>query len=179
MLPLSGPQLGTLPATQACALTRNRTGDLSVHRPASNPLSHTSPNWFLVILNNQLSLQGYQPWSRTNLFPRPSLLSPHSPLRTHKLGDLFSVTDSYLQVLANPPAREEQYKSTMEEPVDMVSPFTNLFILRVKKQRHSDARSQSSKIASPGRQTERALRAPYSQNLVTPIFPLLERGLQK
>ena len=102
MLPLSGPQLGTLPATQACALTRNRTGDLSVHRPASNPLSHTSPNWFLVILNNQLSLQGYQPWSRTNLFPRPSLLSPHSPLRTHKLGDLFSVTDSYLQALANP-----------------------------------------------------------------------------
>ena len=33
---------GTWPATQAWALTGNRTGDLLVHRPALNPLSHTS-----------------------------------------------------------------------------------------------------------------------------------------
>ena len=41
-LPLTGPHLETCPATQACALTGNRTGDLSVHRPAHNPLSPTS-----------------------------------------------------------------------------------------------------------------------------------------
>ena len=35
------PLLGTWPATQACAMTGNRTGNLSVHRPALNPLSHT------------------------------------------------------------------------------------------------------------------------------------------
>ena len=36
------PQLGTWPATQAGALTGNRTCDLSVHRLAVNPLSRTS-----------------------------------------------------------------------------------------------------------------------------------------
>ena len=39
---LPHPQLGTWPATQACALTGNRTGDLFVHRLGLNPLSHTS-----------------------------------------------------------------------------------------------------------------------------------------
>ena len=38
----SHPQLGPWPTTQACALTRNQTSDLLVHRPALNPLSHTS-----------------------------------------------------------------------------------------------------------------------------------------
>ena len=41
-LPLERPLLGTWPATQACALTGNRTGDPLVHRPALSPLSHTS-----------------------------------------------------------------------------------------------------------------------------------------
>ena len=41
-LPLACPQPGTWPATQACALTGNRTGDPLVHRPVLNPLSHTS-----------------------------------------------------------------------------------------------------------------------------------------
>ena len=36
------PQLGTWPTTQACALTGNQTGDLTVHRPMLNPLSHTT-----------------------------------------------------------------------------------------------------------------------------------------
>ena len=36
------PNLGTWPTTQAHALTRNRTSDLLVRRPALNPLSHTS-----------------------------------------------------------------------------------------------------------------------------------------
>ena len=40
--PLTCPLLGTWPATQACALTGNRTSDPLVHRPALNPLSHTS-----------------------------------------------------------------------------------------------------------------------------------------
>ena len=33
---------GPGPATQACALTGNQTGDLSILRLALNPLSHTS-----------------------------------------------------------------------------------------------------------------------------------------
>ena len=36
------PQLGTWPTTQACALTRNQTGKLSVCGTTSNPLSDTS-----------------------------------------------------------------------------------------------------------------------------------------
>ena len=41
-LPLTRPQLGTWPATQACALTGNQTSGPLVRRPALNPLSHTS-----------------------------------------------------------------------------------------------------------------------------------------
>ena len=41
-LPLAHPQLGTWPATPACALTRIGTSDLSVHRWILNPQSHTS-----------------------------------------------------------------------------------------------------------------------------------------
>ena len=42
LLPLSRPQLGTWLTAQACALTGNRTGNLSVHRPVLHTLSHTS-----------------------------------------------------------------------------------------------------------------------------------------
>ena len=38
-LPLTRPQLGTWPATQACVLTGNRTSDLLILRPALNPQS--------------------------------------------------------------------------------------------------------------------------------------------
>ena len=41
-LPLSHPQLGTWPTTQACALTGNRTIDLLESRLALNPLNHTN-----------------------------------------------------------------------------------------------------------------------------------------
>ena len=41
-LPLTHPLLETWPATQACALTGNQTGNPLVHRPALSPLSHTS-----------------------------------------------------------------------------------------------------------------------------------------
>ena len=41
-LPLGHHQLGTRPATQACALTGNRTSGPLVRRLVLNPLSHTS-----------------------------------------------------------------------------------------------------------------------------------------
>ena len=41
-LPLARPQQGTWPTTQACALTRDRTSDLSSCGWLPNPLSHTS-----------------------------------------------------------------------------------------------------------------------------------------
>ena len=41
--PLTHPQLGIWPATQACALTGNRTSDPLVHRSAPTPLSHCGP----------------------------------------------------------------------------------------------------------------------------------------
>ena len=46
-LPLAYSQLGTWPATQACALTGNQTSNLSVCRRALSPLSHTTqgPSW--------------------------------------------------------------------------------------------------------------------------------------
>ena len=49
LLSLTHPQLGTWPATQACALTGNWPGDPLVHRPALNPLIHTSQSrsWVL------------------------------------------------------------------------------------------------------------------------------------
>ena len=40
--PYAHPQPGYWPATQAFALTGNQTGDLLVHRPVLNPLSHIS-----------------------------------------------------------------------------------------------------------------------------------------
>ena len=60
-LPLVRPQQGTWPATQACALTGNRTGSLSVGRPAAlNPLSHTSqghtPAFFTLLPRQHLPL---------------------------------------------------------------------------------------------------------------------------
>ena len=47
-LPLMHPQLGTWPATQACALTGNQTGDLMVHRLALSPLSQISQGCILI-----------------------------------------------------------------------------------------------------------------------------------
>ena len=45
-LPLTCPQLGTWPTTQACALTGNQTGDPLVCTPALNPLGYTSQGQF-------------------------------------------------------------------------------------------------------------------------------------
>ena len=39
------PLPGTWPATHACALTENRTGDPLLRRPTCNPLSYTSQGY--------------------------------------------------------------------------------------------------------------------------------------
>ena len=48
-LPLAHPQLGTWPATWACAPTGNQTSDALVPRLALNPLSHTSQGHICVL----------------------------------------------------------------------------------------------------------------------------------
>ena len=48
-LPLARPQLGTWPATPACAPAGNQTHDLLVCRPALNPLSHTSQGFSFTL----------------------------------------------------------------------------------------------------------------------------------
>ena len=48
-LPLVRPLLGTWPATQACALTGNQTGNPLVCRLVLNPLSHTSQDCFSIL----------------------------------------------------------------------------------------------------------------------------------
>ena len=50
-LPLTHHLLGSWPATQACALTGNQTGDLLVRRPALNSLSHTSQGILVLYFN--------------------------------------------------------------------------------------------------------------------------------
>ena len=55
-LPLEHPPPGTWPATQACALTGNRTGYPLVCRPALNPLSHTSQGWLPCLLIGAFNL---------------------------------------------------------------------------------------------------------------------------
>ena len=49
-LPLACPRLGTWPVTQACALTGSRTGDLLLHRPTPNPLSHTGQGGAMYLI---------------------------------------------------------------------------------------------------------------------------------
>ena len=42
--------LGTWPATRACALTRNQTGDPLVYKPALSPLNYTSQGPLLIFI---------------------------------------------------------------------------------------------------------------------------------
>ena len=49
-LPFTLPRLGTWLAIQTCDLTGNRTSDLSIHRPALNPLNHSSQRTTLYFL---------------------------------------------------------------------------------------------------------------------------------
>ena len=48
-LPFVCPLLGTWSSTQACALTGNRTGNISAHRLAPKSLSHTSQGSFHLL----------------------------------------------------------------------------------------------------------------------------------
>ena len=52
-LPLICPLSGTRPATQACALTRNQTGDLFLYKQTSHPLTHTSQGNFFIYFGYQ------------------------------------------------------------------------------------------------------------------------------
>ena len=63
------PPTGTWPATQACALTGTQSSDLSVHRPALNPLNHTSQDEFDQSFKSFLSflLYFFNPHQRTCL----------------------------------------------------------------------------------------------------------------
>ena len=54
-LPLVCAQLGTWPATQACDLTGNPTGDSLVCRLVLNPLNHTSQGWWSFTCNKLLA----------------------------------------------------------------------------------------------------------------------------
>ena len=58
-LPFIHPPLGTWPATQACALIGNQTGNPLARRPVLNPLSHTSQGKNVVITVLRIVL-GYQ-----------------------------------------------------------------------------------------------------------------------
>ena len=60
-LSLAGPQLGIKPATQACALTGNRTSDILFCRTTPNPLNHTSQGWKMIFL--ALSIHRPLKWS--------------------------------------------------------------------------------------------------------------------
>ena len=87
---LSHPLVGTWPATQACALTGNRTSDPLVHRWALSPLSHTSQSFFFPAgFYGQklwgLIFQALEPWAGWPgvglgcFVPKLSLLNFYAP----------------------------------------------------------------------------------------------------
>ena len=59
-LSLTRPILGTWPATQACALTGNRTSNPLVCRPVLNPLGHTSQGPVFIFIDAATLLSNYQ-----------------------------------------------------------------------------------------------------------------------
>ena len=62
------PLLGTCPATQACALTGNWTGNPLVCEPSFNPLSHTKQGIFLNIYSNKKKCKsGSHLWKNLHL----------------------------------------------------------------------------------------------------------------
>ena len=66
-LPLVFPQLGTWPTTQPWALTGNWTSDLSVHRSALNPLSHTSQGMIKLYLKITKLIVFSWSWASSNI----------------------------------------------------------------------------------------------------------------
>ena len=65
------PLPGTWPATQVCALTGNQTGDPWVHRPAVNPLSHTSQGMVLTSSFHAMIFEETPSFSQSNLLTVP------------------------------------------------------------------------------------------------------------
>ena len=59
-LPLTGLLLGTQPTTQACAQTGNWTSNVSVHRLALNPLSHTRQGKFNLMFKKEAHMPSKQ-----------------------------------------------------------------------------------------------------------------------
>ena len=51
-LPFSWHQPGTWPATQTCALTENRTSDLSLCRTVPNQLNHTGQGYYSFFIHS-------------------------------------------------------------------------------------------------------------------------------
>ena len=59
LLPLTRPQLGTWPTTQACALSGVVPVTFNVLRLALNPLSHTSQGSHAVFKENGLNISSF------------------------------------------------------------------------------------------------------------------------
>ena len=64
-LPLMRPLLGTWPATQACALTENLTGDPLLNSLVFNSLSHTSQGCPCFFMNQPLLIRKAMWWDKT------------------------------------------------------------------------------------------------------------------
>ena len=62
-LPLARPPLGTWPATQACALTGDQIGNLSVYKITCNSLSHTSQGSFSYFKTGSIIVPASQRYS--------------------------------------------------------------------------------------------------------------------
>ena len=82
-LPLVHPQLGPWPATQACALTGNGTGNPLVRRRALNPLSHTSQGCLFFLKNKLLSWLGGSIGCSVALSHTPNRLQAASLVRAY------------------------------------------------------------------------------------------------
>ena len=76
-LPLAHPLPGTWPATQACALTGNHTGDPLVRTLELNSLSSTSQGWGLCLVPVPLDISMELP-DTDFLGERISNLSTHA-----------------------------------------------------------------------------------------------------
>ena len=82
-LPLTCPPLGTRPATQACALTGNRTGNPPVCRLELNPLSYTSQGSAVTFVAGDSSASLHEalarPWLQMSAIYMTSGACPMAP----------------------------------------------------------------------------------------------------
>ena len=96
------PSLGTWSSTQACALTGNRTGNISAHRLAPKSLSHTSQGSPCILIIYYLNyktdktvfpvLENFNKISVTGFFIvffSISICPPYTPLPQHISHSVF------------------------------------------------------------------------------------------